>query len=68
MKFLIPVDAELPMVSAKEDPNFINTAVFYSITSTQRGLTVNQNKLTSQIKYSSFIGIYYYRIGIVNYL
>lgn len=34
------MDSDLPMSSTTEDPDTINTAVFYSITSTQRGLTV----------------------------
>ncbi len=37
------VDSDMPMAhQASEDPDLINTAVFYSITSTQRGLTVRK--------------------------
>lgn len=33
------VDSDMPMTTVTEDPDAINTAIFYSITSTQRGLT-----------------------------
>lgn len=40
------MDSDLPMTQTSEDPDLINTAVFYSITSTQRGLTVSSNLKT----------------------
>ncbi|ODM96466.1 Malonyl-CoA decarboxylase, mitochondrial [Orchesella cincta] len=36
---MMSLDSDLPMSNTAEDPNFISTAIFYSITSTQRGLT-----------------------------
>ncbi|CAL8109982.1 unnamed protein product [Orchesella dallaii] len=36
---MMSLDSDLPMVNTAEDPNFVSTAIFYSITSTQKGLT-----------------------------